>query len=108
MPLVEAPVLAPPPQSAASALSEAAKIVDGVRDTTHGPKERSFDAIARLWAAYLEARGSIDTKPLTGSDVALMMVLLKIGRVAQGTPARDHFVDMAGYAGVAYEVHTSL
>lgn len=73
------------------------------RQVTHGPKERSFHAIAGLWNSYLAARPGF-YENLEARDVAMMMVLLKIGRALQGTPTEDHFVDMAGYSAVAGEL----
>lgn len=90
------------PPGAVGVLNEAAHIVGGARNTTHGEKERSFAAIAGAWNAYLTARKN--GGPVTGRDVAQMMVILKIIRSVQGTPARDHFVDQAGYSGVAGEL----
>lgn len=88
---------------AGSILREAAGIVEGARNTTHGEKERSFEAIAGLWNAFLAVRK--DPKgPIRASDVAQMMSLLKKARAEQGTPVRDHFVDDAGYAAIAGEL----
>jgi hypothetical protein len=89
-------------------LREAALIVDGARQTTHGGKERSFKAIADLWNAYLNGR-VIDGRDaamagVSPFDVAQMMVLVKIARSIQGKPIRDHFVDEAGYAAIAGEL----
>jgi len=101
------------PQDGATAgtiLDKARTAVTTDRSVTHGPKERSFEAIAGLWNSYLQARPKPiieypDGLPrLFSRDVALMMVLLKIGRSIQGTPVEDHFVDMAGYAAVAGEL----
>jgi len=85
-----------------SILREAASIVDGARNDTHGDKERSFDAIAGMWNAYLAARKS--QGPITPMDVAWMMTTLKMVRSVQGTPVRDHYVDAAGYAAIAGEI----
>jgi len=81
---------------AADMLAEAALIVEGARQR-HGGSERSFGFIAALWSAYTG-------HPITPRDVAVMMVLLKIGRAQSGAPIRDHFVDMAGYAALAGEL----
>ncbi len=89
----------------ASVLEEAAKIVVGARNTTHGDKERSFQVIADLWTAYLDGRkegGS--SRHVTAFDVAQMMVLLKIARSIQGSMVRDHAVDACGYAAIAGEI----
>jgi len=88
---------------ASSILTEAATIVAGDRQTTHGDKERSFGAIASLWNAYIAARKAPEAA-LSGFDVAQMMALLKIVRSVQGKPVRDHFVDAAGYTAIAGEL----
>lgn len=82
-------------------LREAATIVDGDRNATHGDKERSFSVIAEFWQTYLDGRKV--PGPLNGRDVAQMMVLLKIARSIQGTPVKDHFTDECGYAAIAGE-----
>lgn len=83
-------------------LTEAAAIVGGARNTTHGEKERSFQVIADLWNAYLNGRKR--QGDITPFDVAQFMVLLKIGRSIQGIAVRDHFTDAAGYSAIAGEL----
>ena len=83
--------------TASDILLEAEKIVTGSRQQTHGEKERSFADAAALWSAYK----GVDFSP---RDVAEMMILLKIARAKSGTPIPDHFIDMAGYAGLAGEM----
>ena len=85
-------------------LREAAGIVDGARNVQHGEKERSFAAIAELWSAYISSRKADRIGPITPTDVAWMMVLMKIARAEQGSAIRDHFVDAAGYAAIAGEL----
>ena len=87
-----------------SILEEANEIINGVRERTHGNKERSFKAIADLWNAYVNSRKEAH-HPLTEVDVAYMMMLMKLGRALHGAPIRDHFVDMVGYTAIAYELH---
>ena len=100
-PLAEPPApLAP----SGSILAEALDITQGARNATHGPKERSFNAIAHLWDAYLFARKDGYSAGITGIDVSNMMILLKLGRSVQGQPVRDHYVDMAGYAALSGEL----
>ena len=99
----------PPPQqidSASDLLSLASGIVSGSRQKTHGQKERSFQAIAAMWNTYLESRALSGTASfdITSIDVANMMTLLKITRSIQGTPTPDHYIDAAGYAGIAGEL----
>lgn len=88
-------------------LKEAANIVEGARQQTHGPKERSFNVIAQLWMVYLAGRRGQSGCVITGFDVSVMMSLLKIARAIQGTPTRDHFVDLAGYGAIAGEISLS-
>lgn len=89
----------------ASVLEEAAAIVVGARNATHGDKERSFQVIADLWEAYLNGRKDVGGDGrVTAFDVAQMMVLLKIARSIQGTMVRDHAVDACGYAAIAGEI----
>lgn len=84
-------------------LRETAEIVDGARDKVHGSKERSFETIARLWVQYLSNRYG-HVPELWAEDVAIMMALLKIGRICHGTPVRDHYMDAAGYMAIAGEL----
>lgn len=87
---------------ASSILTEAANIVGGDRNSTHGDKERSFQVIANLWNAYLSGRKT--QGDITPFDVAQFMVLLKVARSIQGKPVRDHFTDAAGYSAIAGEL----
>jgi Domain of unknown function (DUF6378) len=90
--------------SAHEILTVAARIVAGDRNTTHGDKERSFAVIADLWNVYLAGRKQGGTDLISPRNVSDMMVLLKIARSIQGQPVRDHFIDMAGYAGISGEL----
>ena len=101
-----APVEPPAPSGsvAHSILTEAAGIVQGARNATHGDKERSFAAIADLWNAYLDNRAGGQEAPISPRDVASLMVLLKLARSIQGEAVRDHFLDAAGYAAIAGEL----
>ena len=84
-------------------LTEAAAIVGGPRNETHGDKERSFVAIGMVWTAYLQARRE-PNGAIRPCDVAQMMVLLKQQRAEWGFPVRDHFVDACGYSAIAGEL----
>ncbi|CAN5950071.1 unnamed protein product [Sphagnum jensenii] len=91
--------------SAAGIIRTAADIVEGVRNQQHGEKERSFTLIAQFWTSYLEGRKT--NGPVTPTDVAQMMVLFKMARSIQGEAILDHFIDQAGYAGIAGELSQS-
>lgn len=83
-------------------LSEADKIVNGVRDNQYGNPEDNFKIISRLWSAYLSANDKeILISPL---DVAMMMSLLKIARIKTGAFKDDNFIDLAGYSACGGEI----
>ena len=74
-------------------------------DHDYGKPEDNFATIANLWNTYLEA---VCDDPdlsvyLSSRDVAAMMILLKIARVATSEKA-DHWIDIAGYAACGGEV----
>lgn len=71
-------------------LSTADKVVSGTRQGDYGHPYYNFRKISRLWSEYLD----LDINP---TDVALMMVMLKIARL-QNTPTHeDSLIDIAGY-----------
>ena len=84
-------------------LDAAKKCVSGDREQDYGNPEYSFKAIASMWNSYLYAIGLVknDTgewKGLKPKDIAAMMVLFKMARVATGHGKLDNWVDAAGYA----------
>jgi hypothetical protein len=91
-------------------LTTAADLVGGDRAKTHGDKYINHGKIARLWTAYLENAGIVIrdengvATEIDPTDVANMMILLKIARTQSGgTHNDDNHIDAAGYAGVAGE-----
>ena len=80
-------------------LDKARDCVCGHREQDYGSPEDSFTCIAGLWSSYL-------SEPITPVDVAMMMSLLKIARVATAPdhPTLDCFVDLAGYAACGGEL----
>ena len=79
-------------------LEEAASIVDNDRERTYGDPGRNLRAIADMWTAWLRARGHIDHDDhITTDDVAPMMVMLKLARLANDPRHRDSQVDACGY-----------
>ena len=83
-------------------LNHAHRCVCGAREQDYGSPEDSFGMIASFWDAYLSA--SERKKPLTARDVAAMLALLKIARIAVGGPHIDNWVDLAGYAACGGEI----
>lgn len=86
---------------ASEILTRAAEIVAGDRERTHGSKEHNFAAIAALWNGYFAARRVWKgDAPLTGEDVAALMVTFKVARSLGGAHNPDDWLDMAGYAAI--------
>lgn len=82
------------------------ELVDNVE--SYGKPEDNFETIGLMWGAYLRAANPQlkqveDIDFITPGDVAAMMALLKIARMATGSK-EDNFVDLAGYAACAGEI----
>lgn len=85
-------------------LDTATSYVTSDRETQYGSPEDNFSIIAALWDAYLI--GNTDVRHLTAEDVAIMMCLLKVARIASGQKKDDNYIDLAGYAACAGEIAT--
>lgn len=88
----------------ADILQTAASIVTKDREQAYGSPEDNFRIIADLWNTYLcscEVGLKIDAH-----DVAVMMCLLKIARIASGQKKDDNYIDLAGYAACGGEIAT--
>lgn len=88
-------------------LAAATKCVNGDRQEDYGTPEHSFDTIAALWNAYLNGK-SWPTVDVDAKDVACMLSLLKIARIATGHGKSDNWIDLAGYAACDGEIQTFL
>lgn len=91
-------------------LDTAKKCVCGEREQDYGKPEDNFRTIGRLWGIYLSAAhpeyaASLGLNAINPKDVAVMMALLKVARIATGN-SPDSFVDLAGYAACAGEIAT--
>lgn len=80
-------------------LEKARKTVCGDREQDYGSPENSFQRIAELWGAYLN-------QEICDIDVAAMMILLKVARVAEGHAKDDNWIDIAGYAACGAEIES--
>lgn len=89
-------------------LETAAACVCGRREEDYGSPEDNFETIAGLWKIYLKAKciSSSADVCVMAEDVAMMMALLKIARIASGRAKSDSFVDLAGYAACGGEIGT--
>lgn len=82
-------------------LEAAAKCVVGDREEDYGSPEQNFERIAWFWNTYL------GVAIITAKDVAAMLALLKIARIASGHAKSDNWVDLAGYAACGGEIEAS-
>ena len=91
-------------------LATAQKCVCGDRDEQYGSPENSFEAIAARRGCYLWHKNSLGQQRGVGKnfispeDVAAMMVLFKIARIATGSYSADSWIDAAGYAACGGEI----
>lgn len=85
-------------------LETAGSYVTVDRETQYGSPEDNFGIIADLWHTYL--LGCTHGGDLNAEDVAIMMCLLKVARIASGQKKDDNYIDLAGYAACAGEIAT--
>lgn len=78
-------------------LNAASECVCKSREKEYGNPEDSFTMISKLWSVYLGYE-------LASEDVAVMMTLLKIARIALGKFKADSYVDAIGYLACAGEI----
>lgn len=78
-------------------LENARRCVVGDREQDYGSPESNFARIASFWSAYLGAE-------IYPKDVAAMLALLKIARIASGHAKADNWIDLAGYAACGGEI----
>ena len=84
-------------------LDEAARLVAGPRNETHGNYTTEAQRIGRLWAALLNL-----PEPIEPRTVAAMMVALKLARATAGAVNVDDWVDAAGYSALAAQIDVDL
>jgi hypothetical protein len=87
-------------------LATAEKCVCGDREEDYGSPEDNLKTIAELWIPYIRRRcvsGGADVD-ITAEDVAALMILLKVARIASGIPKADNWIDIAGYAACGGEI----
>lgn len=90
-------------------LAAAQKCICGDREQDYGSPERSFGVIGQFWETYLQEKclvrksGPVEAQVLP-EDVAAMMCLFKIARIATGHGKADNWIDLAGYAACGGEL----
>lgn len=88
-------------------LEAAIKTVTEDRQDQYGSPEQSLELIARFWSDYICAANPGADIILGGRDVAAMMPLLKIARIATGKIKMDNWIDIAGYAACGAELDSA-
>lgn len=89
------------PPTRSDILDMAKRCVCGDREQDYGSPEANFERIGFLWSIYLSGNLHNLLKP---EDVAAMLALLKIARIASGHAKADNWVDLAGYAACGGEL----
>lgn len=79
-------------------LRTAETLVNGDRNNSYGPPNQDFTRTAQLWTTYLDGRTHLEAH-----DVAVMMILLKISRLAWTPDTEDSWIDIAGYAACGWD-----
>ena len=78
-------------------LDKAKNIINGERQGTYGNAEDHFASIAAFWSTYLNT-------PIDSTDVANMMILMKVARNSSGVYKDDNYIDICGYAALGGEI----
>ena len=92
-------------------LDEAKQYVSKDRNSTYDSPENNFGRIAAIMNAQGYRKvvmtpggaGDCDVYDLQGHDVALMMMAVKLARLAHSPDHKDSWVDTAGYAACGYD-----
>ncbi len=93
-------------------LGKAREVINGARQDRYGDAEDSFRTIGDMWSAYLNAALHPDPMHVIHigpHDVAMLLALLKVGRIAHGAHSTDpqkmdSYVDLAGYTALAADM----
>lgn len=81
-------------------LETARECVTKDRAKSYGDAEDNFSNIAKIW----NAQGvRINKRKVTATDVALMMVGMKLARLRYNPEHKDSWIDIAGYAACGME-----
>lgn len=78
-------------------LKEAIGITTSDRNAAYGNPEDNFANIAAYWSSYLTQSTKVDIV-ISPQDVAHMMILMKVARLATNPTHYDSLLDIAGYA----------
>lgn len=88
-------------------LDTAEKMVNGSRQEDYGSAENNFSCIASMWRGYIYSRNGGVYVDIDAKDVAAMLILLKVARIASGHAKSDNWIDAAGYAACGGEIESN-
>lgn len=83
-------------------LKEADALINGDRNVSYGDPNDDFRKTADMWDIYLKAIYR-DRDSLKPHDVAVLLMMLKISRIAWSPDKRDNWADLAGYAACGWD-----
>lgn len=86
-----------------SILDEARRIIYGDREKTYGAPDKNLQTIANFWSDFISNKYSMKLH-LNVDDVCLLMVLVKVARLANDPSHKDSQVDLCGYAALMERV----
>ena len=81
------------------------KLITGERNDTHGNSFKQFET-AQALKVVIDVVGKAQLTIIERES--LDMILTKISRIVNGTPIRDHWDDIIGYAAIAAESRDSV
>lgn len=87
----------------ATVLEEAKQLITADRNIAYGDAAVNMKNAAEMVTSYLAQRLR-SGKGITAHDMAIIMVISKISRIACGEFKRDNYVDAAGYLAIAAEI----
>lgn len=101
------------PSPRADALTEATALITGDRNNQYGPPTQDFRRSADMMTAlgYRHTQLPLNAPPcpqcgaraIQPHDTAIQVTTIKLSRLMWTPAKRDHWVDVAGYAGCGYE-----
>lgn len=113
------PKKVPSKEALGDSLLETHKIITGERLNSYGKPEDCFQLIAEYWNVYLkqiqadllkdcghDLEDYTLTSMLKAKDVAHLMILFKMARIAGPETKRDNYIDIQGYAAIAADTLT--
>jgi len=90
-------------------LEQALEACTGGRQLNYGRPEANFQRIADLWNTWIEIKHIKNDDPevsefLSSWEVPVLMILMKLARLANTPEHKDSWLDIAGYAACGYDI----